>query len=223
MCKFGWNSHLCTYSSELAEDTLLSWDAIQAVNHEISKEDYVKHYLAMCVSHELGHCLGLRHNFAGSTNLTTAQLGDDKLTSTEGITASVMDYMPPNVMAVLKGSGNFYSPTVGAYDLWAIKYGYVPIDSKTPIGEKYALSQIASQSGLPGHAYLPDEVADRWDPYAVKFDGAKDPLEFSDRVLLSLRRARQYAITNLPKAGQSYSKRTMVLMTSILRSFREGR
>jgi hypothetical protein len=134
-----------------------------------------------------------------------------------------MDYMPPNVMAVLKGSGNFYSPTVGVYDLWAIKYGYVPIDAKTPIGERYALSQIASQSGLPGHAYGPDEVADRWDPYAVRFDGAKDPLEFSDRVLLSLRRARQYAIANMPKPGESYSKRTMVLLTSIMRSFREGR
>ncbi len=221
--KFGWSSHLCTYSSELAEDSELSWTALQAVSHDISKEDYVKRFLAMCVSHELGHCLGLRHNFAGSTNLTTAQLADDKLTSTEGITASVMDYMPPNVMAVLKGTGNFYSPTVGAYDIWAIKYGYVPTNAKTPLGEKYALSQIAGQSGAPGHAYQPDEDADRFDPYAVRFDGAKDPLQFSDRVLLSLRRARQYAITNLPKPGESYSNRTMVLLTSIMRSFREGR
>jgi hypothetical protein len=221
--KFGWNSHLCTYESELAEDSELSWTAVQSVNHEITKEEYVKKFLAMCVSHELGHCLGLRHNFAGSTNLSTAQLADDKLTATEGITASVMDYMPPNVMAVLKGSGNFYSPTVGAYDLWAIKYGYIPIDAKTPIGEKFALSQIASQSGLAGHAYMTDESADRWDPYAVRFDGAKDPLNYSDKVLLSLRRARQYAITNLPKPGESYSTRTMVLLTSLMRSFREGR
>ena len=221
--KFGWNSHLCTYESELAEDSALSWTAVQSVNHEITKEEYVKKFLAMCVSHELGHCLGLRHNFAGSTNLSTAQLADDKLTDSQGITASVMDYMPPNVMAVLKGGGNFYSPTVGAYDLWAIKYGYVPIDAKTPLGEKYALSQIASQSGLPGHAYMTDEEADRWDPYAVRFDGAKDPLNFSDKVLLSLRRARQYAITNLPKPGESYSTRTMVLLTSLMRSFREGR
>ncbi len=221
--KFGWNAHLCTYGSELAEGSLMSWTSLQAVPHDISKEEYVKRYLAMCVSHELGHCLGLRHNFAGSTNLTTAQLADDKLTSDQGISASVMDYMPPNVMAVLKGKGNFYSPTVGSYDTWAIKYGYVETDAKTPLGEKHFLSQIASQSGLPGHTYLPDEVADRWDPYAVKFDGAKDPLEFSDRVILSLRRARQYAITNLPKPGESYSKRTTVLLTSIQRSFREGR
>ncbi len=221
--KYGWNTHLCTYDTELAEDSELSWDAIQAVNHDISQEEYVKRFLAMCVSHEMGHCLGLRHNFAGSTNLTTVQLGDDKLTAAEGITASVMDYMPPNVMAVLRGSGNFYSPTVGSYDKWAIKYGYLPIDAKTPIGEKYALSLIASESGLPGHAFMPDEEADKFDPYAVRFDGAKDPLNFSDRVLLSLRRARQYAITNLPKPGESYSTRTMVLLTSALRSFREGR
>jgi len=222
--KYGWSNHFCDYDSELSEDSQLSWTALEAVPHNVSKEDYVKRFLSLCVSHELGHCLGLRHNFAGSTNLTTRQLGDDKLTSEEGVSASVMDYMPPNVMAVLKGSGNFYSPTVGSYDIWAIKYGYLPINNaKTPLGEKYALSQIASQSSLPGHAYMPDEVADRWDPYAVRFDGAKDPLQFSDKVLLSLRRARQYAVTNLPKAGQSYSVRTMVILESILKSFREGR
>lgn len=221
--KFGWNTHLCTYDEGLEEDAALNWDAIQLVSHDISKEEYVKRYLAMCVSHELGHCLGLRHNFAGLTNLTTAQLGDDKITNSEGITASVMDYMPPNVMAVLKGSGNFYSPTIGVYDVWAIKYGYIPLKAKTPLGEKFALSQIASQSGLPGHNYEPDEVADRWDPYAVRFDGAKDPLNFSEHVLLALRRTRQYAVENLPKPGQSYSKRTMVLLESILREFREGR
>ncbi len=221
--KFGWKSHLCEYDSELAYDSMLSWAAIQSGPHNISKEEYVKRFIAMCVSHEAGHCMGLRHNFAGSTNLTTAQLGDEKVTATEGISASVMDYMPPNVMAVLKGGGNFFTSTVGVYDLWAIKYGYMPIDNKSPLGERFALNQIANQSGLPGHAYLPDENVDRWDPYAVKFDGAKDPLEFSDRVMLSLRKGRRYAIANLPKPGQSYSTRTMLLLTSILKGFREAR
>ncbi len=221
--KFGWSSHLCEFESELGSESLLSWDALQMSPHTISKEEYVKKFLSMCVSHEAGHCLGLRHNFAGSTNLTTAQLADDKITAEQGISASVMDYMPPNVMAVLKGSGNFYSTTVGTYDLWAIKYGYSTIDAKTPLGEKFALSQIASQSGVKGHAYMPDENVDRWDPYAVRFDGAKDPLEFSDKVVLALRKARQYAITNLPKPGQSYSTRTMLVLNSILKGFREAR
>ncbi|MDR3689198.1 MAG: zinc-dependent metalloprotease [Fimbriimonas sp.] len=221
--RFGWHSHLCEYDSELSSESMLSWAALETVPHTISKEEYVKRFLAMCVSHEAGHCMGLRHNFAGSTNLTTAQLADDKLTSTEGISASVMDYMPPNVMAVLKGGGNFYSTTIGSYDSWAIKYGYMPIDAKTPLGERFALSQVASQSSLPGHTYMPDENVDRWDPYAVKFDGAKDPLEFSDRVMLSLRKARQYAIANMPKPGESYSTRTALILSSILKGFREAR
>jgi len=221
--KYGWTSHLCEYENELSSESLLSWVALQATPHNINKEEYVKSFLAMCISHEAGHCMGLRHNFAGSTNLTTAQLADDKITSAQGISASVMDYMPPNVMAVLKGKGNFYSPTVGTYDEWAIKYGYGSIDAKTPLGEKFALSQIASQSGLPGHQYMPDENVDRWDPYAVRFDGAKDPLEFSDHVVLSLKKARQFAIENMPKPGQSYSTRTMLVLNSILKSFREAR
>ena len=221
--KFGWTSHLCEYESELGSESLLSWIALQGAPHTINKEEYVKQYLAMCISHEAGHCLGLRHNFAGSTNLTTAQLANDKITAEQGISASVMDYMPPNVMAVLKGKGNFYSTTVGTYDDWAIKYGYGSVDAKTPLGEKYALAQIASQSGLTGHQYMPDENVDRWDPYAVRFDGAKDPLEFSDHVVLSLKKARQYAIENMPKPGQSYSTRTLLILNSILKSFREAR
>ncbi|AIE87818.1 zinc-dependent metalloprotease [Fimbriimonas ginsengisoli] len=223
MKKYGWTDHACDYASELGIDAGLDWYAIASVAGPLNKEEYVKRFLADCVSHELGHCLGLRHNFAGSTNLTTAQLADDTLTSKTGLTASVMDYTPPNVQAVLRGKGNFYTTSIGSYDEWAIRYGYSDFGAKTPTGEKYQLARIASESSLPGHAYKTDEDADNWDPYAVRFDLGKDPLVYSDRVLLSLARARDYAIHNLPKPGESYSKRTAIIVNSLLRSFREGR
>ncbi len=225
MSKLGWRYDDCDYASGLSEMSALNMSAILATaGAAFSKEDYVRRFLADCVSHEMGHCLGLRHNFAGSTNLTTAQLADDKLTSEQGITASVMDYTPPNVQAVLKGSGNFFMPTLGSYDLWAIKYGYMSVpDAKTPLGERYALSLVASQDALPGHAYMSDEDVDNWDPYAVKFDLAKDPLNACAKELVVLRRARNYAITNMPKHGESYAQRTTIVVGSLIRSFREGR
>src|SRR6185312_3906940 len=110
-----------------AEEAGLQWYSLAASSMAPpNKEEYVKQYLADCVSHEMGHCLGLRHNFAGSTNLTISQLADDELTSKVGLSASVMDYTPPNVQAILRGKGNFFMPTIGSYDEWAIKYGYAP-------------------------------------------------------------------------------------------------
>lgn len=223
MKKYGWAKAECDYASNLAADASIEWYALKGSGGPLNKEEYVKRFLADCVSHELGHCLGLRHNFAGSTNLSTAQLADDELTSQQGLSASVMDYTPPNVQAILKGKGNFYTPVIGTYDVWAIKYGYSDFNAKTPMGEKYQLSRIASESSLPGHAFMTDDDADNWNPYAVRFDLGKDPLAFSDKVLYSLQRARQYAIDNLPLPGQSYSKRTNVIVNSLVRSFREGR
>jgi len=224
MGKFGWAEHSCDYAEGLADDAALDFYALSAVHAApLNKEEYVKKYIADCVSHEVGHCLGLRHNFAGSTNLSTEQLANDDLTDKVGISASVMDYTPPNVQAILKGKGNYYMPTIGEYDMWAIKYGYSDFGAKTPADEKFKLSRIARESGMPGHAYKTDEDADNWDPYAVRFDLGKDPLNYSDKVLVAMGRARDYAIHNLPRPGESYSKRTEVIVSTLIRSFREGR
>jgi hypothetical protein len=224
MKKFGWTNELCTFAGDFAEEASMSWNALQAMpGNGISRDSYVNAWLSEAVSHEMGHCLGLRHNFAGSTMFTTAQLGDDKLTAAEGTTASVMDYTPPNAPAVLHGHGTIFANMVGPYDIWAIQYGYTPTDAKTPQDERYALSQIASKSGLPGHEYLTDEEADEANPDAVRFDEAKDPLNFSAKQLEELHRARQYAINDLPQPGQSYEERTKIVLGTILAAFREGR
>ena len=224
LAKFGWSNDECTFASDSAEEASLSWNALMAApsGTPVSQDEYVHQWLAESVSHEVGHCLGLRHNFAGSTMFTTQQLGDDQLTSQDGTSASVMDYTPPNAQAVLKGHGTIFMPTIGVYDMWAIKYGYQPTDGKTPQDDRYTLSQIASQSGLPGHEYLSDEDADTDNPDAVRFDCGKDPLNFSSKQLQELTRARQYAITSLPHVGESYSQRTKIILSTIIASFREG-
>jgi hypothetical protein len=218
--RLGWNRAACTYASDKALDTAVAWYATQEVNGlKVSKEEFVKRYIEDCVAHEVGHCLGLRHNFAGSTNLTTKQLSDDSLTDADGVAASVMDYTPPNALAVLKGNGNFFNTGIGPYDVWAIQYGYTPFSNN----EKFELNAIARQSGKPGLAYMTDEDADSWNPYAVRFDLASDPLNYSEKALEAFRRARINAIRNLPKPGEPYSKRTEVVMASIVRAFKEGR
>ncbi|MFX6911490.1 zinc-dependent metalloprotease, partial [Acinetobacter baumannii] len=76
------------------------------------------------MTHEVGHSLGLRHNFLGSTMFTMKDLTNDKLIEKHGLGASIMDYYPLNTMAILGKSKHFMSPTIGVYDYHAIRYGY---------------------------------------------------------------------------------------------------
>jgi len=222
--KYGLNRIECDYEEGLADDAAFAYTAALASGMRVSKEDYVKSYLSAVVCHECGHCLGLRHNFIASTYLSTSQLANDAYTSQHGSSGSVMDYNPVNVQAVLRGFGNFYTPSIGPYDIWAIQYGYTSFPgTKEPDDETSKLMQIASHSGDPGHAYMTDENADDWDPYVVKFDYAKDPITYGAKEMEAAHRALHYALANLPLRGESYAKRTEVLLRAIGGIFREGR
>lgn len=221
--KLGWSKTRCEAQYGLAQHAAFGYYASMAAGLKMNKEEYARMFIADIVCHEVGHALGLRHNFVGSTYLTTDQLGDDALTSKENVAASVMDYTPVNVQAVLKGSGNFFGTTVGPYDRWAVSYGYSDFKSSAPLAEKLDLARIAAKSGLPGLAYMTDENADAWDPYVTRFDNAKDPIAYAAKNLEAARKMRAYAIQNLPKRGESYDMRTQLVLGSVIRTFREGR
>ena len=91
------------------------------------KERFLYDVIKEVVMHEVGHTLGLRHNFAASTVYTLEQI-KDKRTKGEATVGSVMDYNP--VLFFKEGAleGHFITPTIGPYDYWAIEYGYRPSD-----------------------------------------------------------------------------------------------
>src|SRR5262249_23752465 len=80
------------------------------------------------VMHEVGHSLGLRNNFKGSTMLTAEQLNDPTVTRVKGLSGSVMDYNPINLAPRGRRQGDYISTTLGPYDYWAIEYAYKPVD-----------------------------------------------------------------------------------------------
>lgn len=220
----GWSIIDCSRAEGAMEDLRFAWNALTATpGMKISKEEFAKEYIADVISHEIGHCMGLRHNFAASTNLTTSQLADDGLLRQLNVSGSVMDYVPVNIQAVLKGQGVFFSPVLGPYDLWAIQYGYTPVKADSPVAERSELSKIASRSGESGHAYMTDQdFMGGIFPYAVQFDNAKDPLNYSLRVIEAANRTRNYAVKNLPRPGEGYAYRNSMILGAIRTTFRQG-
>ena len=74
--------------------------------------------------HEVGHTLGLRHNFKSSIYRSIDNVNSkDKPADIAG---SVMDYNATNIALDGTNQGYYAMGTIGPYDYWAIEYGYTP-------------------------------------------------------------------------------------------------
>jgi Met-zincin/Domain of unknown function (DUF5117) len=135
--------------------------------------------LRQLAAHEVGHTLGLQHNFAAS------------ITSR----ASVMDYPAPLVKLNADGSPDIsdaYAKGIGEWDKVAITYGYQ--DFPAGANEQAALDKILREAFARGLMYLTDQdarpasasssVAHLWDNGANVIDG-----------LTNLMRARSVALS----------------------------
>jgi hypothetical protein len=210
MGRFGFAPNYCELGPGLKEQ---AWFGDLALNllgpasgiSPIDRKDYINQFVHEVVSHEMGHIMGLRHNFAGSTEFSLADLSSPSVTNEGGIGASVMDYNPFNIMALRHKGVPYYAQTVGAYDLWAIQYGYTDIPSaKTAEDELPVLKRIASLSAAKGHAYASDEIADQFDPLVTRFDLSSDPVAYWHKNMDLCRYLLVNLDKRLPKPGESY-------------------
>ena len=124
--------------------------------------------------HEVGHSLGLRHNFKASIMLRPDQINDTSITHLKGMTGSVMDYNPINIAPKGQKQGDYASTTIGPYDYWAIEYAYKPIEGD----ESAELKKIAARSPDPDLAFgTDDDFADN-DPQINTYDLTNDTLAY---------------------------------------------
>ncbi len=195
-----------------ARETALAATAL-AVNaggglSEQEKEKLVAQGLKLVAMHEVGHTLGLRHNFKGSAFRSLADMNDVAKTSQSGGSTSVMDYIPANIMPKGRPQGEYYAAHLGPYDVWAIEYGYRPLPGGSPEAERGELATIAARSGEPALAFATDEdteVGDP-DPFSNRFDFGSDPVEFArTRAALVAELMPQIAerLTATPANGES--------------------
>jgi hypothetical protein len=95
-------------------------------------------------SHEVGHTLGLRHNFGSSSTVPVEKLRDKKWLEKNGHTPSIMDYARFNYVAQPEDNigESGIMPRIGDYDDWAIEWGYRRFNQfKNPEAEKEFLNK----------------------------------------------------------------------------------
>ena len=166
-------------------------------------EEYLTQALKEVVMHEVGHTLGLRHNFKASGWKTLAEI-EDPAKASEATVASVMDYSPVNIVAAGVKQPAYYTTTIGPYDYWAIEYGYKPVSGD----ENAELQKIAMRSGEPGLDYGTDEdtEANDPDPQSNRFDLGKDPIAYAQRQVANINAILPKLLDRTVDTGEGYQR-----------------
>ena len=173
---------------------------------EANLEKLIQQGLKEVTMHEVGHTLGLRHNFKASKVWSLKDLNDPE--KAKGcLVASVMDYSPTNIVPKDWKQGDYYNTTLGPYDYWAIEYGYKPLGGSTS-GDVAELKKIAARSGEPQLAYATDEDTRGIDPDpdSNRFDLGSDPLEYSQTRLQIVKELLPNLVERSTKEGDDYTQ-----------------
>ncbi|MEM6398943.1 MAG: zinc-dependent metalloprotease [Cyanobacteria bacterium P01_D01_bin.116] len=168
-------------------------------------KEYLHQYLRLIVAHEVGHTLGLRHNFRGSTMLSPKEMNNRSITRTRGQVASVMDYIPPNIAPEGVKQGDYFPSIIGPYDAWVVKYGYSQIKAVSTKAEEPVLRKIASESYKPEYSYSTDEDVYDLDPTADAWDNSSNVLLYSKWQMDNARKMWDRINKRYPLNGESYS------------------
>ncbi len=137
------NEYFCSFGETMQMNNLFGQAALKSFGaSDLEMEGMKKEAMMQLIMHEVGHTLGLNHNMKSSQNLSVDQLYDKSFTQGISLTGSIMDYANINVTPNREDQGQYYSVTVGPYDIWAIEFGYTPTDEA-------GLNKILSRSTDP--------------------------------------------------------------------------
>ena len=135
-------------------------------------------------------------------------MNNKEKTRETGLGASVMDYNAVNIMPEGATQGDYFSTTIGPYDMWAIAYGYTPAKGGSPDGELPELKKIAARSGEPGLAFGSDEDTRGIDPdpHSMRFDMTSDLVEYAKSQAKLVAESLAHVIDDATKDGDGYQR-----------------
>ncbi len=173
----------CLHGDHAAEQMSYALDVLEARGEldpsSPAVQQFVLDYLKDVTMHEVGHTLGLRHNFRSSRIYSDQQLSDEAFTRANSLAGSVMEYAPINLPRPGQKGGTAWQLALGPYDFWAIEYAYKPIEPKDEAKE---LQRIAARNAERELAYGTDEDNSLGiDPESLTFDLGDDPVAFAKK------------------------------------------
>ncbi len=164
-------SHINWYHNVMS--LIHNWYFVQAAPNDVRArkmifdDELMGQLIRFVSSHEVGHTLGLRHNFGSSSTVPVEKLRDKAWVEANGHTPSIMDYARFNYVAQpedkIGPKGIF--PRIGDYDEWAINWGYRRFDEyKSADAEKTAMNKWVMENMKNKRLFFGDGESNRDDP-----------------------------------------------------------
>jgi len=161
-------------------------------------EEFVGPLLKDVIMHEVGHTMGLMHNWKGSAVNDFAEINSEKIMGIEPLAGTVMDYTPTNL--VIEGDtliqGDHANIDIGSYDMWAIEWAYT-FDDPDP---------IARRAAEPGLGFSAEEGQAGPDPQSKVWDIGEFSVDQSEALMEFVRVARGRIIERGVKDNESWQK-----------------
>ena len=157
-------------------------------------------------AHEVGHTLGLRHNFGASNATPVEKLRDKAFVAANGHTSSIMDYARFNYVAQPEDGVTDLFPRVGDYDRWAIEWGYKYINSPTAEQDKKILNKLylSKAANNPRLRFLTESSI--YDPRAQSEDLGDNPMIASAYGIKNLQRIVPNIATWTKEEAEGYAR-----------------
>ncbi len=142
-------------------------------------------------SHEIGHTLGLRHNFGSSSQTPVDSLRSLSYLKKYGHTASIMDYARFNYVAQPEDHipQQYLFPRIGDYDTWAIEWGYKSSHAEDADEDKKIVSQwIVDRTSKNSRLWFGDGETRKGDPRNQREDLGDNSMKASIYGIKNLKR-----------------------------------
>jgi len=201
----------CTAGLLAHREILFGNAALEALGADSAEgQRLLEEFVYFLVLHEIGHTLGLNHNFRASHLHSLDALFDPDRTYPVGLTGSVMDYPSVPFAAPGQDQGQFWTTRPGPYDHWAIAFGYSPA-LPDPAQEAARLATLLARSTEPALAFGNDADDMRApgkaiDPRAMLDDMSSDPLGFARTQMDVVDAVTPQLAERLARDGRSYQE-----------------
>jgi len=185
-------THIWWYHNQLKE--LHDWYFIQtaAANPQARSIDLTDEQMGelirTTVEHEVGHTLGLPHNWAASYAYDVDSMRSKHFTDTHGTAASIMDYARFNYVAQPGDGVTQFMPRIGEYDLWSIKWGYTWFPGNRSSEEERKKLDVWTKMRAGSPIYFFGQDFTNYDPRTQSEDIGNDAFKAGKYGIANLRR-----------------------------------
>lgn len=202
------DDRFCMAGDYLQHGLMIGRQALEASGApRVQITSLIREGLIRLTLHEVGHTLGLNHNFKSSYSIPREKVHDREFTEQFGM-GSVMEYPAINVASAGRPQGEYYSTGPAQYDVWAIQFGYTP-SLADAAGEQERLRTLLARSTEPELTFGNDAdgmnaPGSGIDPRVVANDLTNDPLGYATERFQNVDRLIRSLTARYSAPGQSY-------------------